>query len=124
MRLYLDECLSPGVALRLMQEDGHYAVHPRNMGGLGLPDHVILARCLEDDLVIVTSNAGDFRALARREELHPGLILMPDVGRDRSLELIRQAVAHLEALGDPATVMVNCALEIDVHGAVALYNLP
>lgn len=78
-----------------MEEDGHYAVHPRNMGGLGDPDHRVLERCIEEDLVIVTENARDFRALAARTEIHPGMIILPCVDRHTAKQLIRTAVAHL-----------------------------
>lgn len=107
MRLFLDECLSPRVANELMVEEGYYVVHPRNQGGLGAADHTVLARCIEDDLIIVTENARDFRVLAARADIHPGMIILPCLGRVQAKALIRNAIAHLEALGDPSDVMVN-----------------
>ena len=57
MRLFLDECLSPHIALALNDEGDHVVLHPRNDGGLGDPDHRVLARCIDQDLVLVTQNA-------------------------------------------------------------------
>lgn len=107
-----------------MEEDGHYVVHPRNMGGLGDPDHRVLERCIEEDLVIVTENARDFRALAARTEIHPGMIILPCVDRHSAKQLIRTAVAHLGGMGNPDDVMVNRVLEIDEQGQIVIYDLP
>lgn len=112
------------MALELMEEDGLYCLHPRNSGGLGAPDHAVLARCLREDLVLVTENAGDFRVLASREALHPGLILLPCTDRETAKSLIRRAVAHLRQEGDPMTLMVNHVMEITREGSIALYPLP
>ena len=60
MRLFLDECLSPTIALELAEEYNHYTVHPRNNGGLGYEDHQTVSRCIQEDLVIVTADAKDF----------------------------------------------------------------
>ena len=120
MRLFLDECLSPRIALELLEEGRHVVVHPRNNGGLGDPDHRVLERCIEDDLVIVTENARDFRALAARAEIHPGMIMLPCVGRRSAEALIRAAIAHLDAIGSPDDVIVNHVLEIDESGAIEI----
>ena len=124
MRLFLDECLSPIIANDLMKDGDHYAVHPRNMGGLGHSDQRVLRRCIAEDLVIVTVNARDFRALAAREEIHPGLIILPCVDRKTSRALLLDAIAWLEARGRPADIMVNRVLEIGEDHAMRIYDLP
>ena len=124
MRLFLDECLSPRVANELMAEEGHYVVHPRNQGGLGAADHTVLARCIKDNLVIVTENAADFRALAARADIHPGMIILPCLDRMQAKALIKTVIAHLQQLGDPADVMVNRVLEAEADGTMTLYDLP
>ena len=63
LRLFIDECLSPQLARHLNITGDHDATHPRDMGRLGEPDHVVLSRCLSEDRVIVTENAVDFRKL-------------------------------------------------------------
>ncbi len=124
MKLFLDECLSPRMANELIIEDGHYVVHPRNQGGLGDPDHAVLVRCIQEDLVIVTENARDFRALALRAEIHPGMIILPCLDRIRAKALLQDAIAHLETLGEPSDVMVNKVLEAELDRRMTLYDLP
>lgn len=124
MRLFIDECLSPQLARHLNETGEHDAIHPRDMGRLGEPDHVVLAPCLAEDRVIVTENAVDFRKLVAREELHPGLILLPSVSRGQSLRLLIDAIAHLASLGEPADVIVNHVLEVSGTGVFILSPLP
>jgi predicted nuclease of predicted toxin-antitoxin system len=124
LRLFIDECLSPQLAHHLSAGGEHDAIHPRDMGRLGEPDHVVLARCLAEDRVIVTENAIDFRKLVAREEIHPGLILLPSVSRERSLALMQAGLAHLASLGEPGDVIVNHVLEVSDAGDFGLFPLP
>jgi len=124
MRLFLDECLSPQLALELAADGRHVVLHPRNDGGLGQPDHRVLERCTRENLVIVTENARDFRALASRSDIHPGLIILPCVGRNRAAALLRKAIDHLAVLEAPDDALINRVLEIDVDGAIKVYDLP
>lgn len=122
--MFIDECLSPQLADHLNATGEHDATHPRDMGRLGEPDHVVLSRCLAEDRVIVTENAIDFRKLVAREEVHPGLILLPSVSRSLSLQLLTDAIAHLQTRGEPSDVMVNHVLEVTEAGAFTLSPLP
>jgi predicted nuclease of predicted toxin-antitoxin system len=124
LRLFIDECLSPELARRLNESGEHDALHPRDIGRLGEADRVVLARCLAEDRVIVTENAIDFRKLVSREELHPGLILLPSVGRELSHRLLTDALSHLASLGTASDVMVNHVLEVTEAGAFTLWPLP
>lgn len=124
LKLFIDECLSPRLAQFLNETGEHDAIHPRDMGRLGEPDHVVLSRCLAEDRAIVTENAVDFRKLVAREEIHPGLILLPCVGRDRSQELLCEAITHLALLGNSSDVIVNHVLEVSEAGAFLLSPLP
>jgi predicted nuclease of predicted toxin-antitoxin system len=123
LKLFIDECLSPQVARRLA-EAGYVAVHPRDYGRRGELDHEVLQRCLDEDLTIVTENANDFRKLIGKVDLHPGLIALPSVGRERSWELMLAAIAFLEDQGQPADLMVNHVLEVDEAAQCILYELP
>ena len=98
-------------------------MHPRDFGGLGAPDREVLARCLERDLVLVTENARDFRALVAAQDLHPGLIVLPSVGRARSEALLRTAIDFLSKRGDPMDVMVNHVLEVTADTELTLYPI-
>ena len=124
MRLFIDECLSPGIARALNAEGSHVVMHPRDFGGRGAPDREVLARCVERDHVLVTANARDFRALVAAEAVHPGPIVLPCVGRARSEALLRAAIAFLRERGDPMDVMVNRVLEVSEGAVVTLYPLP
>ena len=124
MRLFLDECLSPRIAAKLNAEGVHFAEHPRDFGILGAPDHRVLDRCIERDLVLVTQNARDFRALVAARTIHPGLVILPAVDLARSEMLLRAAIDFLSEQGDPMDAMVNHVLEVYADGAMNLSPLP
>lgn len=129
MQFFIDECISPQVAARLNETGRHAAVHPRDIGRRGDPDHVVLRNAIAEDRIIVTENARDFRGLVGREELHPGLLILPCVSRDRCLQLLEAGIAFLEieaARADevPADHMVNRVIEVDATGLYRIYRLP
>lgn len=124
MRLFIDECLSPQLAQHLNATGTHDATHPRDVGRLGEPDHVILARCIAEDRVIVTENAVDFRKLVARQDIHPGLIILPSIGRVQSLQLLADALTWLAAQGNDSDVIVNHVLEVTEAGGFSLLPLP
>jgi len=124
VKLFIDECLSPQIAARLNQAGDHIAEHPRDYGGLGKPDYLILRECVDRDFICVTANGKDFTALATREDIHPGLIILPCVGLEKSVSLLNEVIVHLESLGNPDDVMVNHVLEIDSNGTIQIFELP
>jgi len=129
MKFFIDECLSPRIAGRLNESGAHSAVHPLDIGRRGDPDHVVLRNAIAEDRIIVTENARDFRGLVGREELHPGLVVLPCVGRDQCWLLLEAAIAFLEteasrAAESPADHMVNRVIEVDSVGQCAIYRLP
>jgi len=48
---------------------GHIAYHIEHLGLKGLPDWQLLKRALQDDLIVVTNSAQDFRKLSRKSEI-------------------------------------------------------
>ena len=116
MKLFIDECLSPQLATRLNRTGRHDAVHPLHVGRRGEPDHKVLQRCVDEDRVIVTENARDFRRLVMSAEIHPGLIILPALDREGTWLLLQAAIKYLETRGKPADLMVNHVLEIDGVG--------
>lgn len=124
MRLFIDECLSPQLATRLNATGRHDAVHPLHVGRRGEPDHRVLARCIAEDRVIVTENARDFRKLVGRTALHPGLIVLPSIGREGTWMLLQTAIGFIEGRGDPTDAMVNHVLEVGESGGMAFLPLP
>lgn len=123
MKLFIDECLSPQLATRLNQTGRHDAVHPLHVGRRGQHDHQVLQRCIDEDRVIVTENARDFRRLVGSAEIHPGLIILPALDREGTWLLLQTAIEYLEGHGAPADFMVNHVLEIDASGAIQFFAL-
>ena len=76
------------------------------------------------DLSWLPTNARDFRALVGSEDIHPGLIILPCVGRERAFALLQAAIAYVEAMGDAMDAMINHVLEVDAEGAIRHYPLP
>jgi predicted nuclease of predicted toxin-antitoxin system len=124
VRLFIDECLSPLFAIWLNATGEHDAVHPLHIGRRGDGDYRVVARCLAEDRVIVTENGDDFRRLVARSNIHPGLIILPCLGRKETWDLLQAALAYLGARGNPMDVMVNKVLEVGTSGAIALAPLP
>lgn len=124
MKLFIDECLSPQLAIRLNATGFYDAVHPLHVGRRGEPDHRVLEWCIAEDRVIVTENARDFRRLIGRVQVHPGLIILPAIDREGTWTLLCNAIAFLEARGNPADLMVNHVLEVDESIAIKFVALP
>ena len=129
MQFFIDECLSPQVAARINADGEHLAVHPRDIGRRGDPDHVVLRNAIAEDRISVTENARDFRGLVGKEDLHPGLIILPCVAREASLRLLHQAIAFLESQAagageSPTDHMVNRVVEVETSGYCRIFSLP
>jgi predicted nuclease of predicted toxin-antitoxin system len=124
VKLFIDECLSPQLALRLNATGRYDAVHPLHVGRRGEPDHRVLERCIAEDRVIVTENARDFRRLVGKTELHPGLIILPAIDREGTWKHLQAALAFIKQRGEPLDVMVNYVLEVDESGVMTISPLP
>lgn len=92
LKLFIDEELSP----RLVGPRGLDSTSCRDRGMLGQTDQAILAVCLNEDRVLVTNNVGDFRALCRREDVHPGLIALPLGSGSQQRQSCAAALDHVE----------------------------
>ena len=128
MNIFIDEDLSPRL-VGAANARGYEAVCPRDRGDLGKRDDQILSSCIAEDRVIVTGNVGDFMGLCGKVELHPGLVTLPHVNRDRQQELLEAALSHIEgraaAAGEaPRDFMVNRVVEVDLDGACTDHELP
>lgn len=128
MRLFVDENLSPRL-VSVGHDRGYDATCARDRNLLGEPDPKILDFCVDEDRVCVTNNADDFRALVGDVELHPSLIVLPNVARGRQFQLLDAALAFIEqeaaAAGrEPRDLMVNHVVEIEEDGAPERYELP
>ena len=123
MRFLIDECLSTDL-VTVAGQSGHEARHVAHVGRAGWKDWNVTRYARDNDLILVTNNAGDFRQLYAAEALHAGLvILLPNVGRDLQQRLFRAALDELATTGEP----VNRVLEVDLDGGevtLTLYDLP
>ena len=119
--LLLDENLSAAVAVTLRTEDGIDAVHVRDRDMLGADDARILERAFAEDRIVVTANVEDFVSLARRRELHAGMILIEDgaLHRDEQLAVVRAAISVIAGQD-----MVNRALWVNLDGSLELDEIP
>lgn len=124
MKFLLDECLPHVFAFRLAQRGYPDSVHPIHLGLLAAEDHVIVRRALEQDRIIVTANADDFRVLLGREPIHAGLITLPNAEREDSWRLLEVALAFIELQPLPADYMVNRVLEVSISEGIRPFELP
>jgi len=126
VRFFIDECISPALARALNSSGEHDAIHPRDRGRLRESDHAVFKFAIDEDRIIVTENADDFRKLAARVELHPGVVILPSVKRDDAERLLRRAIAHLIKLNPlrPQDALVNHVLIVSVTGAISIEPLP
>ncbi len=122
----MDECISSSLSRYLNAGGLHDAIHPRDRGRLRDPDHVVFARAIAEDRIVVTENADDFRKLAASVEIHPGLIVLPSVARSETQRLMELVLHHLANMGGdrPQDLLVNSVLTISATGSITIGRLP
>jgi predicted nuclease of predicted toxin-antitoxin system len=123
-RFLIDENLSPALA-EPARRRGFEAMHVNYLGLRTETDWDLLKVIAEQDWVLVTNNAIEFRGRYRDIELHPGVIfLLPAVRRAEQLRLFEAALHHVSTDGD----MVNRALDVEFDrnraAIVTAYDLP
>jgi predicted nuclease of predicted toxin-antitoxin system len=92
VRLWFDEDLSPTL-VPVATELGYEATCSRDRGMLGSKDRELRLRVQDEGCVLVTDNASDFRPMYARQEIHPGLIVMPaEYGREMQQHLARDVL--------------------------------
>jgi predicted nuclease of predicted toxin-antitoxin system len=123
VRFLIDECLSVDL-VAVAGHCGHEARHVAHVGRAGWKDWNVTRYAGDNDLILVTNNASDFRQLYAAEALHAGLvILIPNVSRVLQQRLFRAALDELATAGEP----VNRVLEVDLDGedvTLTAYDLP
>jgi len=118
MRLLIDECLNPKLAL-IAYEAGYEAYHIAHVGKASWVDRDVMLYASAGYFVLVTNNASDFRRLYGQQPLHAGLIIIvPNVHRSIQQLLFRAAIAQLASTGEP----INRVLEIDIDGDDVTFN--
>ncbi len=126
MKFFVDECVSPELAL-ILGRNGFDAIHARDRNRKGEADHTVLARCISENRIIVTHNAIDFRKLVGREEIHPGLIILEEANKLVTNEMLEAVLAFVEdnAGSDrPADYMINRVVDISIQIRLTTGTLP
>ncbi len=123
-RFLIDENLSPNLVAPA-RERGFEAMHVNYLGLRTDTDWDLLKVIAEQDWVLVTNNAIEFRGRYREIALHPGVVfLLPAVRRPDQIRLFEAALKHVQT--DPN--LVNRALDIafgpDRAAVVTAYDLP
>lgn len=96
-------------------------MHVRHRGLGKTTDHILARYCVEHDLIMVTNNYRDFRAIYQRLDLHPGLVvILPSVPGPAQQLLFDLALDRLCELLDP----VNKLVQVDEEGQVTVSDLP
>ena len=123
-RFLIDENLSPAL-VEPARARGFEAMHVNHLGLRTETDWDLLKVIAEQDWVLVTNNAIEFRGRYSTIELHPGVIfLLPAVRRLAQVQLFETALGRVDAHPE----MVNRALDVtfDPNGqaTVTPYDLP
>lgn len=92
---------------------GYEATHINHYGLRQAKDWDILKIVADEDWILVTNNAFEFRGRYQKLEVHPGVVfLIPAVARRQQIELFSAALDAIHRSPD----MVNTALEVTYSG--------
>jgi predicted nuclease of predicted toxin-antitoxin system len=123
IRFLIDENLSPAL-VKTAAAHGFAAFHVAHRGWTSESDPQVLQHVVDEDLTLVTNNWVDFRPMVAHLELHPGIVvILPNVRRERQMELFAVALAAIHE-HDPPLDMINTVLQVDAHGTVVMFPLP
>lgn len=124
MRFLMDECVSPAL-VGVANEAGYEAYHVVHRGWSGLKDPQLFRLALEEGFIVVTNNRDDFRELAGRVDLHPGLVvILENARRAREIGHFREALREIARLVEAGRDMINLVIEVDASGVATHYDLP
>ena len=118
----IDECLSPSL-VSVANKSGFAALHVNHLGLEGSKDWHLLRSIQIKEFAFVTNNRADFLALYRRQDLHPGLIIIvPNVPTSVQEKLFRAALTHV-GQRDLTNTVVEVSL-VDKEVFCNEYSLP
>lgn len=122
IQFLIDECLSPRL-VEVANRFGYAAHHVQYRQWKSKQDDALLGFIRAEDLTIVTNNWKDFAPMLRREEVHPGAVVLPNVPREGQIAAFELALRAIEAVTPPLD-MVNTVIEVAASGEVRVYPLP
>lgn len=99
MRFLLDQNLSPAL-VALLVEAGHDTVHIRDLGLSRAPDERVMARAVDDDRVLISSDTDFGELLSRSNADAPSVLLLRRQSGRRATEIADLIVANLDAIAD------------------------
>lgn len=103
---------------------GYEATHINHYGLRQAKDWDILKIVADEDWILVTNNAFEFRGRYQKLEVHPGVVFfIPAVARRQQIELFSAALDAIHRSPD----MVNTALDVTYSGdhiQLSRYALP
>jgi predicted nuclease of predicted toxin-antitoxin system len=116
----IDENLTPGLALTA-QARGFQAFHASWVGLANTADSKIARYAISKSLIMVTNNLVDFRRIYKKQELHPGLILLKAMAsdimdREAQHHMFGAAVENVLACGEPINQAVTVELSENADG--------
>ncbi len=122
-RFLIDENLSIHLPA-LAHQRGYECVHVAHQGYQTWKDWSLLDAVAEQDWILVTNNAVEFRGRYRKIQLHPGVVfIVPSVPRSGQLELFGAALDEIDRHRD----LINTAVDVVYQGdgiVVRRYPLP
>ncbi len=122
LQFLIDECLTPRL-VAVANGFGYVAHHVQYRDWKSKADRALLGFIREEDLTIVTNNWKDFEPMLRREEVHPGAVVIPNVPRAEQIAAFELALRAIQTV-DPPLDMVNTVVDVDCDGVVRVYPLP
>ena len=123
-RFLIDENLSPAL-VEPAREQGFEAMHVNHLGLRTDMDWDLLKVIAEQDWVLVTNNAIEFRGRYREIELHPGVVfLVPAVRRAEQIRLFEAALGYIGTDGDMVNRAIDVVFDLNRVAIVTAYHLP
>ncbi|HEX6039347.1 DUF5615 family PIN-like protein [Longimicrobium sp.] len=122
IQFLVDECLTPKL-VEVANRFGYVAHHVQYRDWKSRTDQALLSFIRDEDLTIVTNNWKDFEPMLRREEIHPGAVVIPNVARAEQISAFETALRAIQSI-DPPLDMINTVVEVDQSHVVRVYPLP
>ena len=100
-------------------------MHVNHLGLRTDTDWDLLKVSAEQDWVLVTNNAIEFRGRYREVELHPGVVfLVPVVRRTEQIPLFEAALGYIGTDGDMINRAIDVAFDLNRVAIMTAYDLP